>query len=159
MCSANRTKDPQMVKSVGMPFKTHIYLDVREEGVKFSVVDNMLIKPGHELELPPPGEVMPGASLTPDDYDRGVNIRFWQNLQIDLVLSLNADQALDFLRDFISAFLAAHIRVIGPRAPFDGEELLAIVEIDGVTERMADLIQEAAGLLAGYGALSRKGNI
>jgi len=126
----------------GMPFTTHIYLDVREAGVEFSVVDNMLIKAGREPELPPPGESFSGAALTLDDYDRGVNIRFWKKGQLNLNLALAADQALDFVDKFIGAFLTAHVGVEGAS------------ESDpvAVAKQIHELIKEAAAAIAGEGA-------
>ena len=130
----------EMRFDVGMPFTTHIYLDVREEGVEFSVVDNMLIKPGHEPEAPPPpGGLMPASALTPDDYDRGVNIRFWKKGQLNLNLALDADQALGFVGKFIAALLAAHVQAGSPS------------ECDpvAVANQIGELIKEAAGAIAG----------
>ncbi len=122
----------------GMPFTTHIYLDVREEGVDFSVVDNMLIKPGRLPEPPPsPGGLMPACALTPDDYDRGVNIRFWKSGQISLNLALDADQALDFTGKLITALLTTHLGVAGGGA-CDPEI------IDEIAKQITDLIREAA---------------
>jgi len=125
-----------------MPFTTHIYLDVREEGVEFSVVDNLLIKRGHEHgpEVPPaPGGLMPASALTPDDYDRGVNIRFWKSGQINLNLALDADQALAFVARFIAAFLAAHVNMANPS------------ESDpvAVANKINELIEQAAVAIAG----------
>lgn len=124
----------------GMPFTTHIYLDVREDGVEFSVVDNLLIKRGHEPEPPPPpGGLLPASALTPDDYDRGVNVRFWKSGQINLNLALDADQALDFVAKFINALLAAHVRIENPCFP----------DPVAVADELYELIKQAAAAIAG----------
>lgn len=128
----------------GVPFTTHIYLDVREEGVEFSVVDNMLIKPGHEPELIPlrPDGVMPAPNLTPDDYDMGVNIRFWKNGQISLNVALDADQALDFLDKFIESLLITSIPItLGQQR--DSEE------IESMAKQITAMIQETVRVIAG----------
>ncbi len=124
----------------GMPFTTHIYLDVREAGIEFCVVDNMLIKPGRMPKPPPPpGGLMPASALTPDDYDRGVNIRFWKNGEINLNLALDADRALSFVGMFIAAFIAAHAREDSPS------------EVDPVVlaNQINELIEQAAAAIAG----------
>jgi len=130
----------EMRFDMGMPFTTHIYLDVREEGVEFSVVDNLLIKPGHGPEAPPaPGGLMPASTLTMDDYDRGVNVRFWKSGQINLNLALEADQALAFVGRFIAAFLAAHVNMANPS------------ESDpvAIANKINELIEQAAVTIAG----------
>ena len=121
---------------VGMPFTTHIYLDVREEGVEFCVTDNML-----GPEPPPPGGLMPASSLTLDEYDRGVNIRFWQNGVISLNLALDAGQALDFVGMFIAAFLAAHVRMENPSKADPVQ----------IANQIGELIEQGAAAIAGDG--------
>jgi len=147
----------EMRSDSGMPFTTHIYLDVREEGVEFSVVDNMLIKPGHEPELLRllPDELMPAPNLTPDDcdimrapnltpgdYDRGIDIRFWKNGQISLNVALDADQALDFLDKFIESLLITSIPVTFGQQR-DSEE------IESMAKQITAMIQETVKVIAG----------